>query len=123
MSILFRLRRTRGPAAESRLVRACLDLLHLRGVWAWRNNTGAATYLDAQGRRRLVRFGQAGAPDILGILPGGRLLAVECKVGRRPLTRAQQVWLAWLEQHGALAVCVRSVEELLNTLNTNASKP
>src|SRR5438067_1269941 len=75
---------------ETDIVRACLQLLQLRKVPAWRNNTGAAAFA-AGGRRRFVRFGVAGAADVFGVLPpSGRLLAVEVKVpgGRvRPAQR------------------------------------
>jgi hypothetical protein len=63
---------------ETELVRQCLALLGLRGVFAWRNNSGA--FVRDQGEaRRYFRAGAVGSPDILGVLPGGRFLGVECK--------------------------------------------
>lgn len=97
---------------ETALVKACLALLRLRGILAWRCNTGCARYTDATGGKRLVRFGVPGMSDILCVLPGGRFLAVECKVGRNQLTSDQAVFLARVNAAGGLGVCVRSVDEL-----------
>jgi len=57
------------------------------GAVLWRNNVGAITPPD--GRRAPVRFGLANdssrlnkvfkSSDLIGMTPGGRLLAVECK--------------------------------------------
>jgi hypothetical protein len=96
---------------ETELVGACLRLLALRGVFAWRNNSGA--FVIGKGRaRRFVRAGAVGAPDIIGVLPGGRFLAVECKrPGRRP-TPAQDAFLDRLRQAGALALVIDDVAAL-----------
>jgi hypothetical protein len=98
---------TRAPES-SQLVRACLQLLALRGTRAWRNNSGAASVGG-----RYVRFGDPGSPDIFGILaPSGRLLAVECKTGQGRLNPAQRAWMASAEAAGAACLVVRSVAEL-----------
>jgi len=57
---------------EGAVVKACLDYLKIRGVFAYRQNTGAAEYQDKAGKKRFVRYGKAGASDIVGIMPGGR---------------------------------------------------
>lgn len=72
---------------ETALVKACLEYLPLEGVVAWRNNTGAL--IDRTGRP--VRFGLGvGSPDIVGCMPDGRYLAVECKIGKRKLTMPKE---------------------------------
>lgn len=63
---------------ESPVVKACLQVLYLAGIFAWRNNTGAAP-ASYKGRKRFIRYGYPGSADIFAILPGGRFLAVECK--------------------------------------------
>jgi hypothetical protein len=93
---------------ESSLVRACLQLLTLAGVVCWRNNTGAH-----RAGRRLIRYGEPGSPDILGIVPPeGRLLGVECK--RRPNTPTdlQETWGQRARTAGALYLVVHDVREL-----------
>jgi hypothetical protein len=93
---------------ETGIVKAVLGYLRFVRRWpAWRNNTGAVRV-----GRRLIRFGEVGAADILGVLPGGRLLAVECKRPGNRATAAQAAWLAMIAEGGALALVVVSVEDL-----------
>src|SRR4051812_31915703 len=69
------------PKAANDLVSACLHLLALQGVRAWRNNTTGV--YDPQRKRFRTFTGRKGISDILGIIPPtGRLLAVECKSGK-----------------------------------------
>ena len=60
---------------ESHVLTGCLKYLETRGIYHWRNSTGAVRIAPG----RFMRFGKVGSSDILGILPGGRLLCVECK--------------------------------------------
>jgi hypothetical protein len=104
----------RVSAPGSALVKACLDYLALRDVFAWRSNN--AGVWDA--KKKCYRFnGTRGVPDILGCLPGGRLLAVECKDGRGKLTDEQYAFLVNVNALGGLALCVRSVGELIGALD------
>lgn len=57
----------------------------LLGLEIHRNNTGAARLPGRGGKPQLVRFGQAGAGDFAGWLPGGRHVEIEVKrPGQRP---------------------------------------
>ncbi|MDR0474188.1 MAG: VRR-NUC domain-containing protein [Treponema sp.] len=60
-----------------------------------------------------MRFGKVGSSDILGVLPDGRFLAVECKApkGGR-LSPEQKRFLADVRELRALALCVRGWWEL-----------
>ena len=72
------------PTRERDVLSACLALLRLRRIFAWRQNSGAMRKPAGKSgsRERFIRFaGAAGVADIIGILPGGRFLAVECKAG------------------------------------------
>ncbi len=85
--------------AEAAVLRSVLAILKHHGIRAWRNNTGAAT--NPAGR--LVRFGLPGGPDVLGVLPGGRALAVETKrEGWRPSGKAERE--RWAKQRRYLNV-------------------
>jgi hypothetical protein len=97
---------------EQDLVNACLRLLRLRGVYAWRNNSGAFVLGQGKGRR-FFRAGLVGSSDILGVLPpSGRLLAVEVKrPGGRP-TPHQQAFLDQVRAAGGVAAVVRDVADL-----------
>jgi len=95
-----------GP--ESVLVSACLQYLRVKGVFAWRNNTGAA-----QVGRRYIRFGSPGSPDIIGVLPGtGRLLGVECKRPGSYARKNQQEFMRRINESGGVAGVVRDLDEL-----------
>lgn len=60
---------------ESAVLSGALAYLGLIGVKADRHNVGCAT--NPNGQR--IRFGKKGDPDIMGRLPGGRVLGIECK--------------------------------------------
>lgn len=96
---------------ETELVKACLEFLRLRGVMAWRNNTGAFVVRNGKGRR-FMRCGTPGSPDIIGILPGGRFLGIECKVGVRRLSKVQRAWHEEAEAAGAAVAVVYGTLEL-----------
>lgn len=102
-------------------VSQCLRLLRLRGVCAWRQNTGGA-YYGTGPKRRFVRFAAKGCSDILGCLPpSGRLLAVEAKQPGRQPAADQQAFLAAIAAAGGLAWVIRDVAEL-EALLTAASR-
>lgn len=116
-------------AAEREVVRDCLAYLRLRGVLAWRQNTGAFAG-EYKGRRRFVRFGEPGMADIAGVITprfdprqAGRSIFVECKrpVGGR-LSDDQRAFLDNARAAGALALVVTSASELAAMLDA-ASVP
>lgn len=59
---------------ENAVVKECERVLSLAGIPHFRNNSGAVVT-----GKRFFRYGATGWPDIIGILPGGRMLGVECK--------------------------------------------
>lgn len=95
-------------ATEAQIVRAVLDYCFARGVFVWRNNSGAAK----TERGGFVRFGSAGSPDILGCLPGGRLLAIECKTETGKLSQDQEQFLGHLRALGAVVVVARGINDI-----------
>jgi|SRR5579859_1485505 len=105
---------------ETALVRSCLDFLALKGIVAWRNNT-QGVFDPVRGRFRTFT-GRKGVSDILGIMPlgsrlAGRLIAVECKIGRNVPSKEQHAFLADVKAHGGIALVVYSVDELIIALN------
>jgi hypothetical protein len=87
---------------EAALKTKIVKWLQSQNVVAWRNPSGP--------------FSESGLPDIFAVLPGGRLVAIEAKQpGRysRPIvgcTEAQKKWLHTLGSHGAITMCVDSLE-------------
>jgi hypothetical protein len=105
---------------EKAVVKECLEYLNFMGIYAYRNNTGASEYQDKRtGKKRFVRYGKPGASDIIGIMPGGRFIAVECKAAKGRLSEAQHEFLCQVERMGGLAIVARSVEDITKALKHN----
>jgi hypothetical protein len=98
---------TRGP--ESAVIRACLEYLRLRGVFCWRQNSGA---LATPGGGFMRAADINGAADIIGVLPGGRFLAAECKSAGGRQSPAQKAFQEAVEKRGGLYVLARSIGDL-----------
>lgn len=105
------------PPDEQSLVMACMKVLQIRGCVIWRQNQGAVrtTY---KGRKGFLKFtrGQKGISDIIGVLPGGRFLAVEVKVGKNTTSEHQDGFLERVNRAGGLGIVVYSIEELISQL-------
>lgn len=97
---------------EDEVLRQCLTYLEMKGIYCWRNNTGATKIGN-----RFIRYGYKGSSDILGILPNGRFLAVECKREKGGiLSPAQKIFLENINKNGGLGIVVNSVEKLKENL-------
>lgn len=57
-----------------------------------------------------------GVPDILGILPGGRMLAIEVKTERGKLSPHQERFIKNINDNGGLAFVARSFDEVVQRL-------
>jgi hypothetical protein len=101
-----------GKRKHGELVAACLNVLALKGIFAWKNQTGTL-----QVQSRWVSFGTPGSPDIIGILPGGRFIGVEVKVGRDKVSRVQATFHEAIRYRGGVIVVVHdNVDELLQAI-------
>jgi hypothetical protein len=98
----------RRETPEGLVKSAILDYLQIRGFFAWNNPTGAMEVRPGQ----WMRFGKVGSADILGCLPGGRFLAIECKAENGRLSGAQRDFLHEVERLGGLAIVARSFQEV-----------
>ena len=115
--------------AEGFLVAAVVTYLRIRGVFAWRNNTGGAMLPGRGGKLRPVKFGLKGLPDVLGVravtpvCPAcgattqriGQLVGVECKRATR-VSREQEATLKALEEQGSLVVVARTITDVERAL-------
>ena len=79
-----------------------------RDMKIWANNTGATKTADG----RFVRFGLVGSADILGLMKGGRFLAIEVKTGRAKQTPQQKKFEQMITDLGGLYILARSVEDV-----------
>lgn len=100
-------------------VRAALEW-HPKVMHVFRINSGSAWLPGKGGRKRPVKFHDIeGCSDLIGILAGGRWLAVEVK---RPSTRdgateAQLAFLGRIRAAGGVAFIAASAEEAVRELN------
>jgi hypothetical protein len=65
-----------------------------------------------EGKESFMRTGERGSADIIGLLPGGRFLAVECKSAKGRLSPVQAAWLGEVERSGGAVFVARSADEL-----------
>ena len=100
---------------ETAIVTACLDLLHMLKIPAWRNNSGAVA-LGSGPSRRCVRYGHPGSPDIIGVIPrgirAGTFLGVECKTEKGRQSDSQKEFQRTIEAAHGVYVLARSVSDL-----------
>lgn len=94
---------------ERDVQRACLDWLKAKGVFHWRQNQ-AAVPLGGGGFRKFN--GLLGVSDILGVLDGGRFLAIEVKQPGKKPTKEQEAFLTRVNELGGVGICVHSLDEL-----------
>ena len=104
-----KLRLTRPDPKEAAILSSVLQALNFypRVIFAHRFNSGAYSVGEGKGRR-FVRFGFEGCPDILGMLKGGSLLAIECKTATGSLTDHQARFLEMVRENGGVGFVCRS---------------
>ncbi len=77
-------------------------------VRVWKNATGVARF-----GKRTVAFGLKGSADIIGLLPGGRFLAIEVKTGNAKQNKDQKNFQIMIEKMGGLYILARSTTDVL----------
>lgn len=95
----------------------------------WRQNTGkaygysvVANALARAGASEILRtmpltkYGTAGAPDIHGILEGGRYLTIEVKRPGEDLEDEQKAWRRMFQAHGGLYILAHSEDDVSREL-------
>lgn len=101
------------PTPESLILRDCIQWLHVKKIFCWRNNSGS--YKAENGN--YIRYGFVGSSDIIGILPDGRFLGIECKAAKGKLTEHQEVFKSKVENSGGIYIMAKSVGELDRALS------
>ncbi len=100
---------------ESDVVKSCLQVLAMKGIFAWRNNTGAVISMY-KGKKRFIKYGCKGSPDIIGIMPNGKFIGVECKKVGGKQSDDQRDFQS--KVGNGIYIVVESGSELLNYLHT-----
>lgn len=82
----------------------------------FRNQCGRYTE-ERGGRKRVIQYGLAvGSADLVGLGPGGRFFAIECKTADGRLTDEQARWLRLVRNAGGFAAVARSSDEAMAAL-------
>lgn len=97
---------------EQDLVNQIKEYLNYKGYFVWRNNTGA--FKNAKGG--FFKFGMVGSSDILGVAPGGRFIAIECKKKGNKLSDHQGDFITRIIKMGGIAIVAFSLEDVINNL-------
>ncbi len=89
-----------------------LHCLTLKGVFCWKVKT-VGTFDQKIGRfRSPSKLYMKGVADILGVLPGGRFLAIEVKSAKGKTSPHQDLYLHRVREEGGIAFVARSWEEV-----------
>ena len=94
---------------ESVLKRHILSYLSVCGIFAWNSRTtgvwNAKTghFIPSQCR---------GCPDILGVMPGGRIIAIEVKIKGNKPTFLQLGFIEMINSKGGLAFVAYSLDDV-----------
>lgn len=100
---------------EAAIQKQILEYLEIRGIFHFRNNTGAFPS-EYKGKKRFIRFGSVGSSDILGIYPGGRFLAIEVKRPGGKLSDHQKHFLEQVQARNGIGIVAHSVDDVMKVL-------
>lgn len=87
---------------ETDITGAIKDYLELKGIFHWKNFGGP--------------LAKKGVADILGILPGGRFLAIEVKTAKGQLSLEQGLFLMDITKNNGVAFVAHSLDEVIEKL-------
>ena len=111
-------RRTRAADRESAVVRECLLWLRRYGALVIRSHSGLVVLSNGY----WMKQGMAGWPDICGVLPDGRFVAVECKARRGGRQSAAQKRIEQeIRDRNGVYIRARSAEDIQNGI-TDANR-
>lgn len=105
--------------SETSIVKSILDYLALHHIWAFKCNSGQ-TMGSYKGRSWVIRLAPTGTPDILGYLPGGKLLAIEVKRPGKKRSPEQIEWAQRAINHGVFYILATSIDDVDAMLHPKA---
>lgn len=105
---------------ESELLSFALTCLKQSGLVYWRVPNGPVMH-SINGKMIRKCSPIKGFPDIAGVLPSGKFFAIELKTDKGRLSPEQLEWITKLNHSGAIAIVLRSKEEIRDFISA-ASK-
>jgi len=101
--------------SENKAQLAILKHLQSKSIFCWRQNNGA-TYDPKLRGYRFNASSVKGVPDIIGILPTGQFLGIECKSSVGKMSPEQLIFKKRIEANNGVYILARSVEDVENSL-------
>ena len=96
---------------ETAIKNQILDYLALRNIFCWLTNISGNWNNLTKSYYKNPRL-MKGVSDILGILPDGKFLAIECKAEKGKLSEFQETFLNKINAFGGVAIVCRSIEDV-----------
>jgi hypothetical protein len=105
----LRMKEANTAPSEAEILKSILSYLRHRPDVAWVCRQNSGTFMD--GDRYISANSQKGMSDILGMMKGGRLFAIECKSAKGKVMAHQQDFLDMISHGGGIAGVARSIED------------
>lgn len=103
----------RSEVTEADVLNQCMQWLRCKHIPAWRINTMGVWDKKKQAYRKAP---SRGISDVIGVLPDGKILCVECKSKKGKLSVFQIDFLNTIAKNKGLAMVVYSVSDLQQIL-------
>ena len=97
---------------EKEIENSILAYLQTQKGFFWKNNTVGVYDPVKKTFRRQSKYCINGVADILGVTPGGRFVAIECKSKKGKASKAQEHFLSMVSNFGGLGFIARSIEDV-----------
>ena len=104
--------KTRQPL-EKEIQKSILEWLQWNKVFCWKQNN-AGIYKPDTGQ--YIPSGKRGISDIIGVINGGKFLAIEVKRKGAKSSEVQQEFLDRVTKEGGVAFCADSLDAVINNL-------
>ena len=99
---------------EAPIQKAILEFLAWKKIPSWRINTMGVPLAGKPGKFRPSP--NRGISDIIGILPSGQFLAIECKAPKAKPTREQADFIEIISRMGGKAFIATSIDDVKREL-------
>jgi hypothetical protein len=99
---------------EKELQKLILDYLAVKRIFHYRNNSGVM-FSEYKGKKRMVRFGATGSPDII-VVQNGIYVGIEVKNATSVQNEAQVEFQQALEKAGGRYILARSLDDVIQNL-------
>lgn len=102
-------------ASEKEIQKTILDYLALKGINAWRTNSGIqfSTY---KGKEHVVRLAPRGTPDIIGFLSDGKFLGIEVKKPGGTVSPEQLLFIEKVNKAGGVCFIAYSLDDVVKII-------